>query len=58
MAVTTLDAQSAPVVIDLQITDVDVPSHEHTVNRIYPRIAETGSTAGVLALLSARGSLT
>jgi nicotinamidase-related amidase len=38
------------------ITDVDAASHEHTVTRIYPRIAETGSTADVLALLSTRGS--
>jgi len=39
------------------ITDVDAASHEHTVTRIYPRIAETGPTADVLALLSSRGSL-
>ena len=38
------------------ITDVDAASHDHAVTRIYPRIAETGSTADVLALLSTRGS--
>ena len=39
------------------ITDVDAASHEHSVARIYPRIAETGSAADVLAQLSNRGSL-
>ena len=38
------------------ITDVDAASHDHAVARIYPRIAETGTTADVLALLSTRGS--
>ena len=38
------------------VTDVDASFHEHSVARIFPRIAETGSTADVLALLSQRGS--
>ncbi|MBV8501442.1 MAG: hypothetical protein JO006_06975 [Paucibacter sp.] len=46
MPVTKLDTTSALVVIDLQYGLLG-----------YPRIAETGSTAEVLALLSTRGSL-
>ena len=38
------------------ITDVDAQVHENSVTRIYPRIAETGSTADVLALLATRGA--
>jgi nicotinamidase-related amidase len=38
------------------ITDVDDATHEHTAARIFPRIAETGSTADLLALLSTRGA--
>ena len=38
------------------VTDVDAAFHEHSVARVFPRIAETGSTADVLALLSQRGS--
>jgi len=38
------------------ITDVDAAAHEHAVTRIFPRIAETGSTADVLALLCTLGS--
>jgi len=38
------------------MTDVDAPLHEHAVQRIFPRIAQTGSTADVLALLAARGA--
>ena len=37
------------------MTDVDAAAHEHSATRIFPRIAETGSTADVLALLAARG---
>ena len=54
MPVTTLDTRSA-LPIDA-ITDVDAASHGRAVTRICPRIAETGSTADVLALLSTRGS--
>ena len=39
------------------ITDVDAPAHDHCVHRIFPRIAETGSTADVLALLAIPGAL-
>ncbi len=38
------------------MTDVDAASHEHSAMRIFPRIAETGSTADVLALLATRGA--
>ena len=38
------------------ITDVDAASHEHAATRVFPRIAETGLTADVLALLSTRGA--
>ena len=38
------------------MTDVDQAAHDHTVTRIFPRIAETGSTADVLALLAAHGA--
>ena len=38
------------------MTDVDQPAHDHAVTRIFPRIAETGSTADVLALLAAHGA--
>ena len=37
------------------ITDVDPQAHDNSVTRIYPRIAETGSAADVLALLHTRG---
>ena len=35
---------------------VDQPAHDHAVGRIFPRIAETGSTADVLALLATHGA--
>ncbi len=38
------------------ITDVDAPSHDHCVTRIFPRIARTGSTSDVLALLAVQGA--
>ena len=38
------------------MTDVDQATHDHAVTRIFPRIAETGSTADVLALLAAHGA--
>ena len=38
------------------VTDVDATFHDHAVARILPRIAETGTTADVLALLAQRGS--
>jgi nicotinamidase-related amidase len=38
------------------ITDVDPLVHENSTTRIFPRIAETGTTADVLALLSTRGA--
>ena len=38
------------------MTDVDQPAHDHAVSRIFPRIAETGSSADVLALLAAHGA--
>ena len=38
------------------ITDVDPRLHDHSIHRIFPRIAETGSTADVLALLATRGA--
>lgn len=51
MPVTTLDAQTARVVIDLHPL-----VHENSTPRIFSRIAETGRTADVLALLSTRGA--
>ncbi|MBC7663435.1 MAG: hypothetical protein H7276_06490 [Caulobacter sp.] len=51
MPVTTLDAQTARVVIDLHPL-----VHENSTPRIFPRIAVTGRTADVLALLSTRGA--
>lgn len=39
------------------ITDVDAVNHAHCLTRIFPRIAETGSTADVLALLATREEL-
>ena len=38
------------------VSDVDAAFHEHSVAPVFPRIAETGSTADVLALLSQRGT--
>jgi nicotinamidase-related amidase len=38
------------------ITDVDAASHEHATTRVFPRVAETGLAADVLALLSTRGA--
>ena len=38
------------------ITDVYRQAHDNSVARIFPRIAETGSAADVLALLAARGA--
>ena len=38
------------------VTDGDAASHEHSLARVFPRIAETGTTADVLALLAQRGS--
>lgn len=38
------------------ITDVDALAHENSLQRVFPRLAETGTTAEVLALLSARGA--
>jgi nicotinamidase-related amidase len=38
------------------ITDSRMRSHEHSVSAIFPRIAETGTTADVLALLESRES--
>jgi nicotinamidase-related amidase len=37
------------------ITDVDLVSHTHSVERIFPRIGETGTCADVLALLAQQG---
>lgn len=34
------------------ITDIDTDAHQHTVTHIYPAIAETGTTAEILAALS------
>jgi len=38
------------------ITDVDAQAHGHSIARIFPRIAETGTTADVLAHLATRGA--
>ena len=38
------------------VTDGDAAMHEHSLARVFPRIAETGTTADVLALLAQRGS--
>lgn len=38
------------------ITDVDAAAHEHAIARVFPRIAETGLAADVLALLASRGA--
>lgn len=34
------------------VTDTDGAAHDHTIARIYPRLAETGTTAHVLAALA------
>ncbi|MBE8478301.1 cysteine hydrolase family protein [Streptomyces justiciae] len=34
------------------VTDTDGAAHDHTITKIYPRIAETGSTKHVLAALA------
>jgi nicotinamidase-related amidase len=36
------------------VTDMNPETHQHTVEKIFPRLGETGSTDGVLALLAAR----
>jgi nicotinamidase-related amidase len=33
------------------MTDLDAESHRHSVERIFPRLGETGTTAGILTLL-------
>jgi nicotinamidase-related amidase len=38
------------------ITDTDSHAHNHCAVRIFPRIAETGSTSDVLGLLAAPGA--
>jgi nicotinamidase-related amidase len=34
------------------VTDRDEATHDHSANRVFPRMAETGTTADVLALLA------
>lgn len=36
------------------MTDSALDSHEHSLNRVFPRIAETGSTEELLRLLEVR----
>jgi nicotinamidase-related amidase len=38
------------------MTDMNVESHTHSIERVFPRIAETGTCADVLALLATRGA--
>ncbi len=38
------------------MTDMNLESHGHSTERIFPRIAETGTCADVLALLAQRGA--
>jgi nicotinamidase-related amidase len=38
------------------MTDMGVESHTHSIERVFPRIAETGLCADVLALLARRGA--
>jgi nicotinamidase-related amidase len=38
------------------MTDMNVESHGHSIERVFPRIAETGTCADVLALLAQRGA--
>ena len=38
------------------MTDMNVESHAHSIERVFPRIAETGTCADVLALLATRGA--
>ena len=38
------------------MTDIDAATHDHCASRLFPRIAETGTLAEVLALLAARGA--
>jgi hypothetical protein len=48
MPVTTLDPRTALVVVDLQnLAD----AHTNSIERIFPRLGETGTTAEILALL-------
>ena len=37
------------------MTDLRAESHEHSVTRVFPVLAETGTTADILALLDAIG---
>jgi hypothetical protein len=61
MPVTTLDPKTALCDLDFNVTlplaavtDIDAASHVHATTRVFPRIAATGLTADVLALLTAR----
>jgi nicotinamidase-related amidase len=38
------------------MTDLSAESHAHSIERIFPRIGETGTCADVLALLATRGA--
>ena len=38
------------------MTDVDAAQHAYSTTRVFPRIAETGASADVLALLATRGA--
>ncbi|BDZ52178.1 hydrolase [Frondihabitans sucicola] len=40
------------VVVTDAITDRDLATHDHSVQNVFPRMAETGTTADVLALLA------
>jgi len=33
------------------MTDLNLDNHQHAINAIFPRLAETGTTQDVLALL-------
>ena len=52
MAITTLDANTALVVIDLQNGILD--THTHSITRIFPELGETGTTTEIIDLLQER----
>jgi hypothetical protein len=68
MAIGTLDARPALLVVDLQkgivglptahpmasaMTDMSADAHHNSITRIFPRLGETGTTPEIVGLLEA-----
>ena len=68
MAIGTLDARPALLVVDLQkgivglptahpmasaMTDMSADAHHNSITRIFPRLGETGATSEIIDLLEA-----